>query len=389
MKVMLPARAVQTSVDASPDAHTEAPSSESENLPDNVPSLGSLLHSVGQCQPCAWFWRESGCHSGKDCTHCHLCPEDEVKARKKKKKALMKLGLGATEAAGTAKNVEHVRASTEDTTTQPEVSDSSPDLLANIAPSEHLPEALGNEAILDIFPPGLAIPSRATLPSLGSADHASGQCRPCAWFWRPGSCQNGEECLHCHLCSEGELKARKKEKRTMLRLGLATPKPAAKEDMEEIGFGFIDAKLQTPSLTAFVDKSATSEKESTAASGSDHEVTEWATSSPLPSGSEDGCSSGPVATSRGGKQVRLPPGLQAPVGSPSNGSALHKVNACWPCASFWRPGGCQDGRDCSYCHLCPMTEAQHRKRSKRAMLRLGLSTPKAPSSEECTHDFQM
>lgn len=50
----------------------------------------------------------------------------------------------------------------------------------------------------------------STLPSVGAALHSSGQCKPCAWFWKPESCQWGAECQHCHLCPLGELRRRKK-----------------------------------------------------------------------------------------------------------------------------------------------------------------------------------
>lgn len=50
-------------------------------------------------------------------------------------------------------------------------------------------------------------------PSRGSALHSQGLCKPCAWFWKPGSCQKGQDCYHCHLCGEGELKVRKKARR--------------------------------------------------------------------------------------------------------------------------------------------------------------------------------
>lgn len=52
---------------------------------------GSQLHGVigadGQpaCQPCAWFYKESGCHNGQGCRYCHLCPQGELKNRKKQK----------------------------------------------------------------------------------------------------------------------------------------------------------------------------------------------------------------------------------------------------------------------------------------------------------------
>mmetsp|Transcript_21033 Transcript_21033/g.45553 ORF Transcript_21033/g.45553 Transcript_21033/m.45553 type:complete len:368 (-) Transcript_21033:103-1206(-) len=80
-------------------------------------------------------------------------------------------------------------------------------------------------------PPGLELPiARNTLdrpvpvlPSLGSENHSVGTCRPCAWFWKEVGCQNGQSCNYCHLCDEGALKAKKKSKHTMKRLGLATP----------------------------------------------------------------------------------------------------------------------------------------------------------------------
>merc|ERR1712203_1305810 len=71
-------------------------------------------------------------------------------------------------------------------------------------------------------PPGLELPARA--PSHGSLMHGTGNCKPCAWFWKPGGCQKKQDCTHCHLCPEGEIKARKNAKSTMFRLGLATPK---------------------------------------------------------------------------------------------------------------------------------------------------------------------
>merc|ERR1712039_588455 len=45
----------------------------------------------------------------------------------------------------------------------------------------------------------------------------TGECKPCAWFWKPKSCVNGDKCVHCHLCPAGELKARKKARRTQLK----------------------------------------------------------------------------------------------------------------------------------------------------------------------------
>lgn len=56
-----------------------------------APSLGSQKHGVPgpdgtpECQPCAWFYKESGCHNDEECRYCHLCPQGELKNRKKQK----------------------------------------------------------------------------------------------------------------------------------------------------------------------------------------------------------------------------------------------------------------------------------------------------------------
>lgn len=63
-----------------------------------VPILGGeeeedeAKHGAGNCRPCAWFWKEVGCASGKDCEYCHECPKGALKARKKVKRALIRLG---------------------------------------------------------------------------------------------------------------------------------------------------------------------------------------------------------------------------------------------------------------------------------------------------------
>jgi len=55
-------------------------------------SKGSATHGSGKCRPCAWFWKPQGCQNDKDCGYCHLCPEGELKNRKKSKVAAMRMG---------------------------------------------------------------------------------------------------------------------------------------------------------------------------------------------------------------------------------------------------------------------------------------------------------
>eukprot|EP00929_Paragymnodinium_shiwhaense_P123498 TRINITY_DN9741_c0_g1_i4.p1 TRINITY_DN9741_c0_g1~~TRINITY_DN9741_c0_g1_i4.p1 ORF type:complete len:188 (+),score=37.62 TRINITY_DN9741_c0_g1_i4:187-750(+) len=48
-------------------------------------SMGSELHTAGQCKPCAWNWRPTGCIHGMNCKFCHTCADGEVKLRKKER----------------------------------------------------------------------------------------------------------------------------------------------------------------------------------------------------------------------------------------------------------------------------------------------------------------
>lgn len=52
----------------------------------------------------------------------------------------------------------------------------------------------------------------STMPTVGSAGHRLGTCKPCAFFHTKG-CGNGQRCSFCHLCESGEKKRRQKVKR--------------------------------------------------------------------------------------------------------------------------------------------------------------------------------
>lgn len=56
-----------------------------------------------------------------------------------------------------------------------------------------------------------APPGSFVLPSLGSVDHARGNCKPCAFVTTRG-CGLGAQCTFCHLCEPGEKRRRRKEK---------------------------------------------------------------------------------------------------------------------------------------------------------------------------------
>jgi len=55
------------------------------------------------------------------------------------------------------------------------------------------------------------------LPTLGSAAHRWGGCKPCAFAQTNQACRNGAECPFCHLCEPGEKKRRRKVWRAMCK----------------------------------------------------------------------------------------------------------------------------------------------------------------------------
>lgn len=63
----------------------------------------------------------------------------------------------------------------------------------------------------------ISLEFRQPSKSIGAASHVLGQCKPCMWYWRPDGCSHGTECLHCHLCPDGEVQFRRKDRRAMTR----------------------------------------------------------------------------------------------------------------------------------------------------------------------------
>jgi len=85
--------------------------------------------------------------------------------------------------------------------------------------------------------------------STGSTLHHCGDCKPCAWYWKPNGCATEGECQYCHLCPPGELKKRKHAKVAMLRQqkALAIQQPECvdllcRDGQELVDVGSIDAE---------------------------------------------------------------------------------------------------------------------------------------------------
>lgn len=112
-------------------------------------------------------------------------------------------------------------------------------LAEELRPSEHGATLEMNPAVVEQVRPAASRPlpphvtpldRRGPETSLGSVDHENGDCRPCAWFWRPQGCNNGQDCRHCHLCDQGEVKLRRKSKLGALRKqGRGGQRAASKE----------------------------------------------------------------------------------------------------------------------------------------------------------------
>eukprot|EP00928_Gymnodinium_smaydae_P036021 TRINITY_DN25241_c1_g7_i1.p1 TRINITY_DN25241_c1_g7~~TRINITY_DN25241_c1_g7_i1.p1 ORF type:complete len:251 (-),score=35.39 TRINITY_DN25241_c1_g7_i1:69-821(-) len=66
-----------------------------------------------------------------------------------------------------------------------------------------------------VFVASPAAPAAAAVSS-GSRNHASRQCKPCAFFHAQG-CQSGAACQFCHLCPPREIQRRKRLRRKIAR----------------------------------------------------------------------------------------------------------------------------------------------------------------------------
>lgn len=238
-KVALANAAVSTP--QSPDAGITAMASSLDT--SDLPSKGASLHP-NHCRPCAWFYKPQGCNNGKDCGHCHACPDGELKNRRKAKVASLRLdGDSPSEvrATGSLSHVEHDVGSASMGTPaqnfQPSMLDHSfGSPLVSHQPMLDIscdsPSIQHGHSVPNMLPPlspmspslySMLMPTVGSLPSIGSAMHGSGKCKPCAWFWKQRGCLNGQECGHCHICPDGEIKSRRMEKVAAMRLGALVP----------------------------------------------------------------------------------------------------------------------------------------------------------------------
>eukprot|EP00434_Breviolum_minutum_P022488 symbB.v1.2.019843.t4/scaffold1644.1/size164340/13 len=117
----------------------------------NFPSVGSAEHETRLCKPCVFFWNSKGCRNGQGCLFCHVCRPGEKKRRKQERRFVA--SMGHTE----------IR----DTRTRSPVQ---------------------GDQVLSPPPPV----NHSNFPSVGSAEHETRRCDPCAFFWNSKGVKEGQ-----------------------------------------------------------------------------------------------------------------------------------------------------------------------------------------------------
>lgn len=215
-----------------------------------MPSVGSKLHPAG-CDPCAWFYKPQGCCKGFDCSRCHLCPEGEVKARKKQVKAVkqgMAFKKNATDsifqrgswytqqdfpveqnalAAGREANREvHPVKIDPHNLNFPTYSNNQPQAVSTrvmenaISPVVQHMDSFDQDTSSDletqVFRSLEELALDHELQDIYAeklASHNNGACKPCSYYgYKNNHCRNELDCEFCHFCAKGEAKKRKKAK---------------------------------------------------------------------------------------------------------------------------------------------------------------------------------
>jgi len=79
-------------------------------------------------------------------------------------------------------------------------------------------ELFSSESAMQSAPPHMQKQPFQTKWPEHEAKHIRGECKPCAYYFKKADgCRLGAQCGFCHLCPEGAMKARKKEKMRALR----------------------------------------------------------------------------------------------------------------------------------------------------------------------------
>jgi hypothetical protein len=67
----------------------------------------------------------------------------------------------------------------------------------------------------------------------------------------------------------------------------------------------------------------------------------------------------------------------------SQGALLHTSGTCKPCGFYWKSQGCDFGKDCLHCHLCPKGELKNRiRKAKRSARKAELKAGRKQNEQE-------
>mmetsp|Transcript_23942 Transcript_23942/g.60512 ORF Transcript_23942/g.60512 Transcript_23942/m.60512 type:complete len:500 (-) Transcript_23942:155-1654(-) len=381
-------------------------------------SAGSFLHGTGLCRPCAWFFKPKGCQNGAECNYCHVCPEGEIKARRKNKVVALRSQKSSRESTSPKEQAQaqtnplvgvsaapHEEQGVADLPPPPGLKviatdKSSIDLAASTDPKLAEDGELGTgdemqegpwegstrESSGDTVPPPLlqgptcgayaVIDGVPPQGSVGSALHGTGACKPCVWFHKPVGCANGWACRHCHSCPEGANRERRKTKFAQLKKQLSLEKALSIEQslwaVQRHQEAMIFASMQVQAMwgAAAAELNAAFSMLPAQPTQSDPEPEPRSPMSvPLPTKVPDSPLDSPLLDSPPfdglpleGFSLEVPP-LE---GLPSKGSALHAMGKCRPCAWLWKAAGCQNCQACEHCHACSPGELREHKSSKAA-----------------------
>jgi len=382
------------------------PSESPPALPHPLPSPGSGVHGTGACRPCAWLYKPQGCANGKDCRHCHLCPEGEIKNRKKAKIANLKKD---NDDDSDDDDGGQTRASRQPPQTPFTATAQTPLPLYSMVPpvgyDPMSPMVMAWSPMVGM--PGVPpmpfhpMPAILPLPSVGSNLHGTGMCRPCAWFWKSQGCANGADCFHCHLCPEGEIKDRKKAKVSLMRAVEKCGSDADDDDDDDDEDDDLSPEMQSMQPRATVCSDGESSPEQAGAPATKLVSDLCSTYPPTPKAmstdatiaeDDDDDDFTPdrsplkFSVDTMPMSVTLPKSLEFA----STGSSLHSLGKCRPCAWHWKPQGCQNGRACAHCHMCPDGELRNRRKAKVSAMRVvGAVTPSTTKSAMCRTDSDL
>jgi len=172
---------------------------------DGAAGANGCLHMSGSCKPCAFYHKEGGCGNGASCVFCHFCQPGEKERRRKARRAAYETRNNQL------MHSEYV----------PQWSATYAEYFQNEA---FLPMAMYGQAFVDLAQECednsaclLREALSADLPSLGSAGHTLGTCKPCAFVFKDVGCGSGLACPFCHLCQPGEKKWRKAARQAAIR----------------------------------------------------------------------------------------------------------------------------------------------------------------------------